>query len=429
MQVNIGIIGLGTVAGGAVQILTRHAALLEARAGCRVVVKRIATRTPARAAQWNIDPNLVSDDVDALLNDPEIHIVAELIGGVEPALDYVMRAIESGKSVVTANKELIAKHGGEIFRAANARGVDVLCEGSVGGGIPLLKPLRESLIGNRVTQMIGILNGTTNYILTKMTREGGNFEDVLKEAQDLGYAEADPTADVDGFDAMYKLAILADIAFGTPVSLSDIYREGIRGVEARDIEYARELGFVIKLVALGIQHENGQVELRVHPALLPREHPLANVNDVYNAVLLHGDATGDVMFYGRGAGSEPTGSAIVADLIEAARNWGCGARGRLNADIESAPVLEFSDIKTRFCVRMQVEDRPGAVAEIATIFGDKGVSLESIVQKRSEGGAAEIFWMTHATNQRAMARSLNEFSRSDAVREVSSVLRVEGIDS
>lgn len=428
MQINIGILGLGTVGSGVVSILQRHGDLLAQRAGTRLCVRRIATRTPENLRSLAIDPAIVTWDVEQVLGDPQIHIVAELIGGVEPAREYVMRAISSGKSVVTANKELIAKHGREIFSLAREKNVDVLCEGSVGGGIPLLKPLRESLIGNRVQSLTGIVNGTTNYILTQMTRHNRDFADVLAEAQSLGYAEADPTADVEGWDAVYKLAILSDIAFSVPVTPEQIGREGISKITARDIQYARELGFVIKLVAIGRRHENGRVELRVHPALLPTSHPLANVHDVFNAVLVHGDATGDVMFYGRGAGSEPTGSAVVADLVEAARNFGCDARGRLNDVLEEASVLDAGDVQTRFCVRMQVSDRPGALAEVATAFGAQGVSLESIVQKHSDGASAEIFWMTHRTTQRAMTQSLRAFESLDVVREVSSVLHVEGMD-
>jgi homoserine dehydrogenase len=252
----------------------------------------------------------------------------------------------------------------------------------------------------------------------------------LQEAQDLGYAEADPTSDVDGYDTLYKLAILASIAFDSPIKIEDIYREGIRSVSARDIEYATELGYVIKLIALGRRHENGELELRVHPTLLPKTHPLASVNDVFNAVLVHGDAVGDVMFFGRGAGMEPTGSAVVGDLIAIARRITSGARvakpSAKPKEPGEAPIGSFAEVETHFCVRMQVADRPGMLAQIATIFGEKGVSLESIVQKKTDGDTAEIFWMTHRTSQRAMARSLNEFNRLDAVREVSSVLRVEG---
>lgn len=430
MQINIGILGLGTVGCGTVEVLRRNAALIQERTGCVVNVKSIATRTIDRPRPIDVDRSLISTDIDAVINDPDIHIIAELIGGVNPARDYVLRAIAAGKSVVTANKELIAKHGDEIRAAAAAAGVDFLFEGSVGGGIPLIAPLRDSLAGNRAQQIMGILNGTTNYILTKMTREGSDFNEVLKEAQDLGYAEADPTSDVDGYDTLYKLAILASIAFDSPIKIEDIYREGIRGVSARDIEYATELGYVIKLLALGRRHENGELELRVHPTLLPKTHPLANVNDVFNAVLVHGDAVGDVMFYGRGAGMEPTGSAVAGDIIAIARRLKSGANvdaaKPAAAEPIEAAVGNFAEVETNFCVRMQVADRPGMLAQIATIFGEKGVSLESIVQKKTDGDTAEIFWMTHRTSQRAMARSLNEFNRLEAVREVSSVLRVEG---
>jgi homoserine dehydrogenase len=428
MQINIGILGLGTVGCGTVEVLRRNADLISDRCGCQLVVKRIATRTPDKARPVPVDRSLITDDIDAVLNDPDIHIVAELIGGVDPARDYVLRAIAAGKSVVTANKELIAKHGAEIDAAAQAAGVDFLFEGSVGGGIPLIAPMRDSLAGNRAVQLMGILNGTTNFILTKMTREHSDFGEVLAEAQALGYAEADPTADVDGFDTMYKLAILAGIAFDTPIKLDDIYREGIRQVSARDIEYAAELGFVIKLIAFARQHEDGEIELRVHPALLPQSHPLANVNEVFNAVLVEGDAVGNVMFYGRGAGMEPTGSAVVGDLIAVARRLHSGAVLQPVTPKESAAprFRASSEIETRFCVRMQVIDRPSMLAQIATVFGEKGVSLDSIVQKKSDGETAEIFWLTHRTSQRAMARSLNEFNRLDAVREVSSILRVEG---
>ncbi len=359
MQINIGILGLGTVGCGTVEVLRRNAALVAKRSGCELRVTRIATRTPHKPRPVEVDRSLISGDVEAVLRDPDIHIVAELIGGVEPARDYVLRALAAGKSVVTANKELIAKHGGEIEEAAARAGVDFRFEGSVGGGIPLVAPLRESLIGNRVTQLMGILNGTTNYILTKMTQGGADFDDVLREAQSLGYAEADPTADVDGFDTTYKLAILAGIAFGAPVSPDSIAREGIRGVGARDIEYAREMGFVIKLIALGRQAEDGEIELRVHPALLPQGHPLASVNDVFNSVLMHGDAVGDVMFYGRGAGGEPTASAVVADLVEVARDLRCGAAGRgggrRRAEFAWKDLAAFV---TRLCVRVPVADRP-----------------------------------------------------------------------
>jgi homoserine dehydrogenase len=427
MQINVGIIGLGTVGCGTYEILRRNADLIAQRAGGTIKVTRVATANPDKPRPVDFDRGLVSSDVDALLNDPEIHIVAELVGGVEPARDYVLRAIANGKSVVTANKELIAKHGTDIMTAAEKAGVDFLFEGSVGGGIPLIKPLRESLAGNRVQQLMGIVNGTTNFILTAMTREGRDFGEVLAQAQELGYAEADPTADVDGFDATYKLAILADVAFGTRVTENDIYREGIRHIGARDIEYAAELGYVIKLIALGRHHEDGELELRVHPALLPKDHPLASVSDAFNAVLVEGDAVGDVMFYGRGAGMEPTGSAVVGDIIEAARNIRVEATGLARHEpLHETKIRDFSQVETRFCIRMQVQDKPGVLARIAAIFGENGVSLESIVQKKAEDGHAEIFWMTHRTCQQSLGDSLKAFEQLDIVSEVSSVLRVEG---
>ncbi|HEX9995572.1 MAG TPA: homoserine dehydrogenase [Abditibacterium sp.] len=427
MQINVGIIGLGTVGGGTFQLLNRNAALIARRAGCEIKVTHIATRTPARAASWGADSLLVSTDIDALLTHPEIHIVAEMIGGVEPARGYVLKALENGKSVVTANKELIAKHGPELRSAAQKAGVDLLFEGAVGGGIPILKALRESLAGNEIRELMGIVNGTTNFILTKMTREGADFGTVLAEAQSLGYAEADPTADVDGFDAAYKLAILASLAFDTSIDAQTaILREGIRGVSARDIEYAAELGYIIKLIALARRDADGKLELRVHPTLLPQNHPLGSVNDAFNAIFVRGDALGDAMFYGRGAGDGPTGSAVVGDIIEAAKNK---CRGVVNVDAPPSqiiPIQPFESHQTRFCVRMQVGDKPGTIAQIAGVFGDAGVSIESIVQRHTDGETAEIFWLTHLTTQRAMNVSLSQFERLEVVREVSSVLRVEG---
>ncbi|PQV64044.1 homoserine dehydrogenase [Abditibacterium utsteinense] len=426
-QIKVGIIGLGTVGGGTFQLLARNAQIIAARSGCAIEISRIATRTPAKAARWSAGSDIVSSDVDALLNDPEIQVVAEMVGGVEPARTYVLRALESGKSVVTANKELIAKHGPELRAAAQKMKVDLLFEGAVGGGIPIIKALRESLAGNEIQELMGIVNGTTNFILTKMTREGADFADVLAQAQSLGYAESDPTADVDGFDAAYKLAILAGLAFDTPVDAeADILREGIRGVSSRDIEYAAELGYIIKLLAVARRDRDGKLELRVHPTLLPQSHPLAGVSDSFNAVFVRGDALGDAMFYGRGAGDGPTGSAVVGDIIEAAKNK---CRGIYNA--ESVPsqkmkMQPFEAHQTRFCVRMQVGDAPGTIAKIAGVFGDAGVSIESIVQRHSDGTFAEIFWLTHQTTQRAMNESLFQFEELEVVREVSSVLRVEG---
>lgn len=425
-KVSVGILGLGTVGGGTFEVLRQNKELIEKRLGAQLEIKAIATRTPSRAASWNCPSELVSNNPDLVLDDPDIQIVAELIGGIEPAREFVLRALRAGKSVVTANKELLAKHGPLLRAVADENNVDLLFEGAVGGGIPLIKPLQESLAGNRIEEVMAILNGTTNFILTKMTREGADYSAVLAEAQGLGYAEAEPSSDVDGFDTQYKLAIVAGIAFDTPVELDDIFREGITNVSARDIEYAEELGYTIKLLALARRHESGQLELRVHPALLPHSHPLASVNDAFNAIWVRGDAVGETMFYGRGAGSHPTGSAVVGDLIEAAKNRLRGVRNIDHAPAHKAEMMPFDAIQTRFCVRMQVKDKPGAIAQIAKVLGDSGVSIESIVQKKTDHGEAEIFWVTHHTTQRAMNQSLKGFEALEVVNEVSSVLRVEG---
>ncbi|MCS6860266.1 MAG: homoserine dehydrogenase, partial [Abditibacteriales bacterium] len=318
--VNIGFIGLGTVGCGAIALLRQNRELIERRAGCRLAVRKIAVRHPDKPRPIAVDPALLTSDVREVLEDPHVHIVVEVMGGIDPARQFVMEAIQRGKSVVTCNKELMAKHGSEILDLAKAKGVDVNFEGSVGGGIPIIQPLKQQLVGNRIRRITGIVNGTTNYILTKMTRERRELADVLREAQALGYAEADPTADVDGYDAMYKLCILAAIAFGSRVRVEDVYREGIGGVHARDIEYAQELGYTIKLLAIAQEDDDRLIELRVHPALLPNAHPLAAVSDVFNAIVVEGDGVGRVMFYGRGAGASPTGSAVVGDIVEIARN-------------------------------------------------------------------------------------------------------------
>jgi homoserine dehydrogenase len=305
--------------------------------------------------------------------------------------------------------------------------VDVNFEGSVGGGIPIVQPLKQQLVGNRIRRIMGIVNGTTNYILTKMTREKKEFADVLREAQALGYAEADPTADVDGYDAMYKLCILAAIAFGSRVKVEDVYREGIGGVHARDIDYAQELGYTIKLLAIAQEDDERLIEMRVHPVMLPNAHPLAAVSDVFNAILVEADGVGRVMFYGRGAGASPTGSAVVGDIVEIARNICYNATGRVSCTCDhTSRTKPMNDMEASFFLRMQVTDKPGVIARIAGILGDEGVSIASIVQKATDGKIAEIVWITHTVRQAQMTRSLDDIRRLDCVEEVSSVIRVEG---
>lgn len=423
--VGVAVLGLGNVGSEVVRIIEQSADDLAARVGAPLALRGIGVRRVAD--DRGVPVELLTDNIEELVSREDVDIVVEVMGPVEPSRKAILAALEHGKSVVTANKALLATSTGELAQAAENAHVDLYFEAAVAGAIPVIRPLTQSLAGDTVVRVAGIVNGTTNYILTKMTREGSSFDEVLAEAQKLGYAESDPTSDVDGFDSMYKLAILASIAFSTPIRLENIQREGIRGVTARDIEYARELGHVIKLVALARQHDDGSLELRVHPALLDNEHPLANVNEVFNAVLVRGDAVGDVMFYGRGAGAGPTGSAVVGDLIEAARNIASGGRARVHHEPTAASKMRaFADFETRFYVRTQVPDQPGMLAQIATTFGQQGVSLESIVQKKTDGGLAEIVWMTHRTAQRNMDNSLAAFKELEAVREVSALLRVEG---
>ncbi len=425
--VNIGFIGFGTVGCGAVALLQQNRELIERRAGCRLEVRKIVTRHPDKPRPISVDPSLMTGNVREVLDDPHIHIVVEVIGGIDPARQYVLEAIERGKSVVTCNKELMAKHGSEILDLAKVKGVDVNFEGSVGGGIPIIQPLKQQLVGNRVRRIMGIVNGTTNYILTKMTREKKEFADVLREAQSLCYAEADPTADVDGYDAMYKLCILAAIAFGSRVKVEDVYREGIGGVHTRDIDYAQELGYTIKLLAVAQEDDDRLIEMRVHPVLLPNAHPLSAVSDVFNAILVEGDGAGRVMFYGRGAGASPTGSAVVGDIVEIARNICYHATGRVGCTCDhESRAKPVDDMEARFFLRMQVADRPGVIAQIAGIFGREGVSIASVVQKATYGEIAEIVWVTHTVRQAQMNRSVEQIRRLECVEEVSSVIRVEG---
>jgi homoserine dehydrogenase len=373
----------------------------------------------------SVPKEVQTTDALALINDPDISIVVESIGGVRPSLDFVLAALRAGKNVVTSNKELIARHGKELFDAAAERSLDLAFEGSVGGGIPIIRPLKSCLAANRIDRIMGIVNGTTNFILTKMTTEKAEFADALAEAQRLGYAEPNPTNDVEGFDASFKLAILASIAFETRVRVESIYREGITSLAARDMEYARQLGYVIKLLAIGAQ-VNGGLELRVHPTLLPAAHPLASVSGPFNAIFVTGSSVGEVMFYGQGAGALPTGSALVGDIIDVARNIRFNATGRVSCTcFDEKPALPIEELQTRYYLRTDVADRPGVLAAIATIFGEEGVSLASVLQMGASGESAEIVWLTHLTRERQMQRSLDRISALPEVNRINSRLRVE----
>lgn len=423
--IKIGLLGLGTVGGGVVKLLSQNSEAIAQKVGRPLKVGRILVRQLEKPRSVAVDPEILTTEAGAILEDPQIDIVVEVMGGTTAAREYVVEALRRGKSVVTANKDLLALYGKELFEAAEAGQADLLFEASVGGGIPIIHSLKECLAGNKILQVIGIVNGTTNYILTKMTRENRNFNEVLKEAQDLGYAEADPRADIEGDDAARKMAILASIAFGTRITFPQVYREGITTITPTDIRYAAGLGYAIKL--LGIAREDaGGVEVRVHPALLPLNHPLASVNDVFNAIFVKGDAVGETMFYGRGAGEMPTASAVVGDIMEAARNLLSGSRGRHTAcTCFAQKVLKpMEAVWTRFYVRLIVADRPGVLAAIAGVFGRQEVSLASVIQEDTIGDRAELVLVTHSVREQNMRAALDELVNLPVVYEIANVIRV-----
>ena len=424
-HIDIGILGLGVVGSGTVALLESNREEIAQKIGLPLRIKRIAVRHLDKPRSVTVDRTLLTTNAYEILDDPEIDIVCELIGGVEPAKSFVLRALENGKQVVTANKEMIAKEGQTLMEAAATRSLDFEFEGSVAGGIPIIQPMKNALSGNRVSEVLGIINGTTNYILTKMTREGADFAEVLQEAQAHGYAEVDPTSDVEGFDAQYKIAILASIAFSTHIDVSDVYVEGIRKISAADIAYADELGYVIKLVGIAKRVDEARIQVRVHPSLLPKDHPLAATNDVYNAVLVKGDSVGDVMFYGRGAGSGPTGSAVVGDIMDVCRNLRFGSTGRVPvARLHAQTVLPIEEVVSQHYLRMTVRDKPKVLASIAHILGDFDISIESVVQHATDNAQAEIVWVTHEAPGRNVAGALDAIRHLPAVVTVATWLRV-----
>ncbi len=422
--IRVGLLGCGTVGAAAIRLLHHHADDIAERAGCRVEVGRVAVRDPGRDRGVTLDPEAFTTDAAAVVEDPGIDLVCELIGGIEPARSLIMRAFAHGKSVVTANKELLASGGKELFEAAESAGLDLYIEASVGGGIPLLRPLNESLVGERVRRVIGIVNGTTNYILTQMSEHGWSFEDALAEAQRLGYAESDPTADVEGLDAAAKCAILASIAFNTRVVTGDVYREGITRITPLDIADAARLGYVVKLLSLA-ELEEGEVSVRVHPAMIPSSHPLASVRDAFNAVFVEGELVGQLMFYGRGAGGDPTATAVVGDLVAAARHRARGGRGMGCTYTRDLRLRPMDDTRGQYYLNLHVEDRPGVLAEIADHFGRNGVSIERVWQE-GFGDEASLVFITHRAQEGAFQKTVQELHELPAVRAVASVLRVEG---
>ncbi len=431
MSIKIGIIGFGTVGSGTVKILFENQALIKKRLGCPLLIKKIAVRDPSLPRRVSVPEGLLTTEVETLFKDPEIKIVVELIGGIEPARTFILKAIEAGKHVVTANKAVLAEHGRELFSAAARQGVDIAFEAAVGGGVPIIKTLKESLAGNRIESLVGIVNGTCNYILTRMTEEGRSFEAVLKEAQEAGFAEADPSLDIDGWDAAHKLAILTSLAYGTEVRLQDIYVEGIRGTEPLDLAFARELGFVTKLLAICRETDQG-LEVRVHPALIPEDHVLASVRMAYNAFYVRGDAVGDILLYGLGAGQMPTGSAVVSDIVDLARNVLAGASGRVPplsyqmADLALQPLKPMEEVVCRYYFRFSAIDRPGVLSKIAGVLGEKGISIAAVIQKgREEKGSVPIVMLTHEAREAAVREALAQIDRLDIVTAPTKILRIE----
>ncbi|MEI7814905.1 MAG: homoserine dehydrogenase [Coriobacteriia bacterium] len=425
--VRVGLIGLGTVGSGVVEILARHAEDFRRRAGVDVELARFADRSVERFADLGLSADKCSADWHDVIADDSIDIVIELIGGTGVAREVVLAALNSGKSVVTANKALLASHGEEVMQAAEANGVDVLFEASVGGGIPIIAPLKHSLTSNEIHTVMGIVNGTTNYMLTRMASDGLDYVTALAEAQAKGFAEADPTADVDGFDAAAKIAILCSIAFNSRVVMAQVPAEGIRGIAPEDIAYAAEMNYTIKLLAIGRRTPEG-IDVRVHPTMIPNAHPLASVNGVYNAIYVVGDAVGETMFFGEGAGSLPAASAVVGDLIEEARRIQTGCAPLVGCTCtETLPVRDIAQLQTEYYVRLAVADQPGVLAAVATVFGAHGVSIGSVIQKRAEGGVAQIVYVTHLACEADVRSALAEIESLDVVTSIAAVIRVEDL--
>ena len=433
-RIGVGLVGFGTVGTGVVKIFQTNAALIRRRVGVPVELVRIADVDLKKDRGVEAPAGLLTNDYQAVLSDPTVDIVLELVGGYDIAKKVILGAIAKGKSVVTANKALLAAHGEEIYEAAARARVDLGFEASVGGGIPVIRALTEGLAANTILSIYGIINGTSNYILSRMTKEGHSFQDVLVEAQRAGYAEADPTFDVAGIDSAHKLAILANLAFGTPINFKEIYTEGITNITEQDIAYAREFGYTIKL--LGIAKLNdGAVEARVHPTMVPSDSPIAKVDGVYNAIHLVGDAVGDVILHGRGAGSMPTGSAVVSDVIAIGRNLLKGAAGRVppasfqqdqRRPIRLKPMEEISSL---YYLRFMVVDRPGVLAQIAGELGRCGISISSMLQQgRREGQTVPVVIKTHMAKERDVQKAMCEINRQAFISEPAMLIRVEGKD-
>ncbi len=421
--VRIGMLGCGVVGGSVARLLLADTAELSTRAGVKIELSRIAVRTIR--PHEGINPALFTTDPFSIVNDPEIDLIIEVMGGIEPARELIMTAIENRKSVVTANKALLASHGAEMFTAAYAKGEDIYYEASVAGAIPIIRPMRDSLAGDFVTRLMGIVNGTTNYILTKMHEDNREFADVLKEAQALGYAEADPTADIEGFDAAAKAAILSGLAFHTRVTVDDVYREGISKITLDDVNIAKSMDHVIKLLAIAELTPADEISVRVHPVMLHKSHPLASVRDAYNAVFVEAESAGSLMFYGRGAGGAPTASAILGDVVAVARHIALNSVGQRETDYADRDIAPIESTKTKFLIRLEVADKAGVLAAIATTFANHGVSIQTVNQS-GRNSDAEVTIVTHLATEGELKATVASLKAMDIVNNISSVIRVEG---
>lgn len=421
--IRIALLGLGTVGGGVYKLLRRRAEEMPNIVGTNLEISHILVHNISKPRE-GVDSALLTDSWETIRSDPEVSIVVELMGGMEPAHTYISEALAAGKNVVTANKDLMAVHGGELLDLAEQHHCDLQFEAAVAGAIPIIRPLKQCLAGNEISEIMGIVNGTTNYILTRMTQDGMEFDDALAMATELGYAEADPTADIEGYDAGRKMAIMASIAFHSRVTFEQVYTEGITNIHATDIRYAKEMGKAIKLLGVACNTPEG-IEVRVHPMLIPDSHPLATVNDAFNAVFVHGDALDDAMFMGRGAGEMPTASAVTGDIIDTARNLLMGCTGRIGCTCyKELPVKAIDDIKSKYFIRLRVEDRPGVLAGVSGVLGNNGVSISQVIQKASKGGSSDLVVITDTVRERHIRDALTILRSMSMVRDIASVIRV-----
>ncbi len=428
-RIGVGIIGFGTVGSGAARILLENKAILTERAGFDIVLRKVADKDTRRDRGFSLPEGVLTDDVEGVFNDPDIDIVVELVGGIHPAKDFILEAIRKLKHVVTANKALLATEGNEIFAAAQKEGVEIGFEASVAGGIPIIKVIREGLVANNIVAIYGIINGTSNFILTKMTEDKVEFSDALKDAQRLGYAEADPTFDIEGIDSAHKLAILSSLAYGIPLSLGQVYREGITKITSRDIEFASELGYKVKLLAI-TKAADGEVEMRVHPTMVPGEYLISKVDGVFNAVYVEGDAVGSTLYYGKGAGDMPTGSAVVSDIVDIGRNIISGGVGRvpwISGEGGARKIRKMEEIESMYYFRFSAQDKPGVLSKISGILGNYNISIASVIQKgRRIGGSVPLVVLTHTARERDVLSAVGEIDKLSVVSDKTLFVRVEG---